>query len=75
MRKDFYLGGNMTQFITTSEAATLFKFSAGHLANLRAQKRGPAYYKRGGKILYDIRDLERWVKEERVLTLDQRDDE
>ncbi|HME42601.1 MAG TPA: hypothetical protein VKF36_05895 [Syntrophorhabdales bacterium] len=42
----------------------------GTLANLRSQRRGPRFYKRGRRVLYYIEDVERWLRAYPVQTLD-----
>ena len=57
-------------FYTTKDAAEISGHSIGSLANLRSQKRGPRYYKRGKRVLYDAKDFIAWLKENPVMTLD-----
>jgi hypothetical protein len=45
--------------------------SAGTLANLRSKGRGPKYFKRGRKILYKESDVDLWLLENPVMTMDQ----
>jgi len=61
----------MKRALTTTEAAFMFGLSPGTLANWRSQKRGPRFYRLGGhKIVYFFDDLERWARQEPVLTAD-----
>jgi Helix-turn-helix domain len=57
--------------VTPEQAAKLYGLNPGSLANLRSRKTGPTYYKRGKKVLYKVEDLERWLFEEPVMTIDQ----
>jgi hypothetical protein len=58
------------QFVTANEAALLGGFAPGTLANMRHQKKGCQYYKRGSKVLYDRAEFEAWLKENPVKTID-----
>jgi hypothetical protein len=59
------------RFITPKQAANMYGFSVGYLANLRLKRQGPAYYKPGKKVLYKVADFESWVTENPVKTIDQ----
>ena len=54
--------------ITPKEVSQQFPYSAGTLANWRHNKKGPPYYKRGVKVLYDAREFERWCRANLVRT-------
>jgi len=56
--------------ITTAEAAAMFGIPKGTLNNLRYQKRGPKYFKRGKRCLYKPQDILRWIEERPVMTTD-----
>ncbi len=43
---------------------------AGHLANLRNQKRGPRYFKTGKKIVYRPEDIEAFLFKNPIQTVD-----
>lgn len=58
------------KLITPKDAAGIFGFSAGTLANLRFQKLGCKFYKLNRKILYDFDEFESWAKRCPVLTMD-----
>jgi predicted DNA-binding transcriptional regulator AlpA len=48
--------------LTVKEAASYIRVSAGHLNNLRTAGKGPRFVKLGPhKVLYDTRDLDRWI--------------
>jgi len=65
---------NHKKFLTPEEVATGYGFSSGHLANLRCKKIGPKYFKVGArKVLYDVIDVERWIRSQPVLTKDSID--
>jgi len=44
--------------------------SVGHLANLRSQKRGPRFYRLNRKIFYRLEDIEQYLFQCPVLTID-----
>jgi len=56
--------------ISSREAAMLYGFSEGTLANLRCGRKGPKFYKRGRKVLYLITDFEQWLTECPIETMD-----
>jgi len=58
------------QYLNTREAAEYTGFTAGTLANFRCRKVGCRYYKKGGKILHSLDDLDQWIKSDPVLTAD-----
>lgn len=69
----FYGGKRMKQkqiSSTPQEISAVFGIPAGTLANLRSQKRGPKYYKRGRRVIYFIQDIEQWLKSQPVQTID-----
>lgn len=72
--KFFAEGENMEKqrsakrFYTPREAADIFGFAEGTLANLRTKRQGCKYYKRGRKVLYDADEFEGWIKSNPVLT-------
>ena len=66
-------GGSPALLDTMMNAATLaarWDTSTGHLANMRAQSRGPAYLKIGSRVLYRLADVTAWEDASRVTTLD-----
>jgi hypothetical protein len=58
--------------VSPEQAAELYGLKVGSLANMRCRKQGPRYYKvgKGKKVVYRVEDLERWLFEEPVMTLD-----
>ncbi|MCX5806970.1 MAG: helix-turn-helix domain-containing protein [Proteobacteria bacterium] len=62
------------QAITAEQAAEVYGLSKGTLANMRFAKKGPKFYKVGRKILYKVTDLEAWLYQNPVQTLDSRND-
>jgi len=58
--------------VTAKEVAEMYGIAEGTLANMRSQKRGPKYYKCGGrrKVLYALVDVEDWITCSPVLTED-----
>ena len=59
--------GNETRrirrFLKTSEAGAFVGLSGKTLARMRVTGGGPVYSKRGSRVIYDIADLEIWMKE------------
>jgi predicted DNA-binding transcriptional regulator AlpA len=65
------MANQVKRALTPREFAECYGFSEGTLANLRYQKRGPKYYRIGQrKILYYIDDIESWIRQCPVLTID-----
>ena len=63
---------NMKQVsVTPEQAAKLYGLNPVSLANMRCRKQGPRYFRVGKKVLYKVEDLERWLFEEPVMTIDQ----
>jgi hypothetical protein len=58
------------KMVSAERIAEMFDCSAGWLANMRVQKRGPAFYKVGSKILYDIEETTRYFRGNKVRTID-----
>ncbi len=56
--------------VSPKEAASIYGFSEGTLANMRNHLEGPLFYKRGRKVIYFIADFEKWLKENPVRTKD-----
>lgn len=59
--------------VTPQEASEMYPLSVGTLANERYHKRGPKYYRCGRKILYRVDELEEWLYQNPVLTIDSID--
>ena len=57
------------RFYKPREAADIFGFAEGTLANLRSKRQGCKFYKRGRKVLYDADEFERWVRSNPILTM------
>lgn len=55
---------------TRRDIAIRYGLSEGTLSNLAWLKRGPRFYKRGRRAIYFFDDVEKWLKEEAVLTID-----
>ncbi len=55
---------------TPKEMSQIYGIPLGTLANLRYQKRGPKYFRRGRGVLYFFSDFESWLKSNPVLTKD-----
>ncbi len=43
------------------------------LANLRAQGRGPRYFRRGRLVFYRPEDVKMWIEQQETKTIDQSD--
>jgi hypothetical protein len=56
---------NMHEFMTEREAAEVLRVHRGTLGNWRWKKKGPAYRKIEGKILYSEVDLRHYLHEAR----------
>ncbi len=52
--------------LDTSQAALYLNVAPQSLNNLRHLRRGPDYIKIGRKVLYDTKDLDRYLKANRV---------
>ena len=55
---------------TPAEVSSKYGIPLGTLANLRYQKRGPKYFRRGRSVHYFFADVEAWLKSDPVLTKD-----
>lgn len=55
--------------LTPTEAAELIGVPAKTLSNWRSAGRGPDVVKHGGKVLYPVKDLEKWTEANRVKNL------
>jgi hypothetical protein len=49
-----------TPYLTAVEAAAYLRLQVRTLANMRHRRTGPHYRKHGGRIVYDINDLDTW---------------
>lgn len=56
--------------VTPQEAADIYGLSVGTLANMRAKKIGSPYHVRGRRVFYLVAELEAWLLEHRILTID-----
>jgi hypothetical protein len=59
------------KYCTPAEIAEIFSLNVNTLANLRAQKRGPVFFKAGKKILYSIQEVEQWLVSRKRKTVDE----
>ncbi len=58
----------MSQLIKTREAAEYLGLSTGYLANSRCGiLDGPAWIKIGGIVRYDVRDLDKWIEDRKIV--------
>jgi excisionase family DNA binding protein len=60
------------RLLTVGEAATYLSLSASSLNRWRVSGGGPRYGKFGGKILYDVRDLDQWIEDHKRTSTSQR---
>jgi hypothetical protein len=54
-----------SSLLMTKEAASHLRLSASTLNKLRIFGGGPVYSKIGGRVVYQLADLDRWVAERR----------
>lgn len=69
---------NSKRYLTPREAVAEGYFgSEKAAANFRSQRRGPPFYRtpsgRGGRIVYDRQELEKWLLKGRILTAESLD--
>lgn len=48
--------------VNAAEAAELLGVSEGTLKNMRSRREGPAFSKFGAKVLYQVKDLEKYLE-------------
>ncbi|MCX5811098.1 MAG: helix-turn-helix domain-containing protein [Proteobacteria bacterium] len=67
---------NSKKALTPEEVSEQYGLSKGTLANLRSKKQGAKFFRVGGgrKILYRIEDLESWLYQNPVMTIDSHND-
>lgn len=53
----------MSVYMTVAEAADYIRLKPKTLDNWRFVNKGPTFYKAGGRVLYAVDDLDRWVRE------------
>lgn len=58
-RPDKYTGHT---FLTEKEAADLLRFSSKHLQRMRAEHRGPPFFKEGRAVRYQRSELITWME-------------
>ena len=57
--------------ITPAELEVIYGIPRGSAANMRWAKKGPKYYKAGGRrVIYMVQDVEEWLSRNPVLTTD-----
>jgi hypothetical protein len=52
-----------SRLLTVKQAAAYCHLSPSTLNRLRVSGGGPRYAKLAGKVLYDVRDLDRWIED------------
>ena len=55
---------------TPKEVERIFGLDAGTLANLRSDCKGPKYRKIGRKIIYVFKDVQEWIDQYTVQTIE-----
>jgi hypothetical protein len=53
-------------YLTPKAAAEYVLSTENTLAQYRSEKRGPAYIKRGNRVVYTLADLDAWMQANRV---------
>lgn len=56
--------------LTPQQVEAIYGIPVGTLANLRYQKKGCMYHKLGRRVLYFTKDVEAWIRQESILTMD-----
>lgn len=56
--------------LTNKEAANFLSIKPATLAKWRSEHRGPRYSKLGRRIVYKVQDLEEYLKQNKIETLD-----
>ena len=59
------------KYISTGEGSRLYGIPKKTLENWRSQKRGPRYHKSGKRVAYKVTDLEAFMAEHSIATIDQ----
>lgn len=65
------MNNNQKKFLNTAEASQRIGIPKGTLNNMAWKKTGPRFFKVGKRRLYDIDDLDTFIKSNPVLTIDQ----
>jgi predicted DNA-binding transcriptional regulator AlpA len=58
--------------LSEKDAAEFLGIKVQTLQNWRQARTAPPYYKVGGKIIYDLREVEQWMEARRVPTASDR---
>lgn len=61
----------MQKLLTTAQAAPLIGVAPKTLCNWRVVGNGPKHIRAGGKIVYDVADIEAWRSARRVASTSQ----
>jgi hypothetical protein len=59
--------------MTPKEVEKYFGIKSSHLGVLRSTGKGPAFSKIGKSVIYQRDDVEKFIKNRRIRTIDQRD--
>jgi len=59
------------QALGADETCKTYGLNPGTMANLRHARKGPKFYKAGKKVIYFVEDIEAWLRQNPVLTIDQ----
>ena len=54
------------RYVSEAGAGVHLGYSARTMSRMRAEGRGPAYVRAGGRVTYDLRDLDRWARAQKV---------
>jgi len=54
------------RYVDDRTAANFIGWTAEHLRNLRARRKGPPWVKNGRSVRYDVSDLEAWMEARKV---------
>ena len=61
---------HVEDLLTSDELAEILRLRPTTLANWRSASRGPAYFRIEGTVRYRISDVEKWLKNRHVETLE-----
>ncbi|MCX5813642.1 MAG: helix-turn-helix domain-containing protein [Proteobacteria bacterium] len=56
--------------MSPQQVSDAYGLPKGTLANMRWARKGPRFYKQNRKILYKVADLEAWLYQNPVMTID-----
>ncbi len=62
------------KLLCPKDVEEIYSISIRTLANWRSLGKGPGYVKLGGKVLYPVYELQKWIRKCKVYTIDSIDD-